>query len=93
MDLILIALAVLSSDEYHQKLVQNLYQQYLERGADASGLSYGIGFALATAFLHAAGAGLGFCLARIGAKRGDAVLRGAGGAAAVCGLAILAGLV
>lgn len=64
-----------------------------EMPVDASGLSYGMGFALATVLLHAAGAGFGFCLARIGARRGDAVLRAAGGAAAVCGLAILAGLV
>jgi urease accessory protein len=64
-----------------------------EMPADASGLAYGMGFVLATAFLHAAGAGFGFLLARIGEKEGDAVLRLAGGAAAACGLAILAGLV
>ena len=64
-----------------------------EMPAHASSLAYGLGFVLATAFLHAAGAGFGFCLARIGAKKGDAVLRLAGGAAAACGLAILAGLV
>ena len=61
--------------------------------ADSSGLGYGIGFMLATALLHAFGIGLGFVLGRIAAQQGGLLVRAVGGAAAVAGLAILAGVV
>lgn len=63
-----------------------------EMPADAGGLAYGFGFMLATAFLHAAGIGLGFALARIGEARGSLFVRTTGGAAAALGLAILTGV-
>src|SRR5207302_1289054 len=37
-----IALAVLTSTEYQQRLVETLYQQCLERSADATGLNAGV---------------------------------------------------
>ena len=64
-----------------------------EMPADAGGLGYGLGFMLATALLHAAGVGFGFLLGRIAAKQGGRVARAAGGAAALAGLVILAGVI
>jgi urease accessory protein len=58
-----------------------------------SGLAYGLGFVLATASLHAAGIGLGLAIGRAGDAFGNRVLRTAGSAMAVTGIAILAGLV
>jgi urease accessory protein len=63
-----------------------------EMPADASGLAYGVGFMLATALLHAAGLGVGFALARASIAAGGAVLRLAGAASAVLGVAILTGI-
>jgi urease accessory protein len=57
----------------------------------ASGLEYAAGFILATATLHAVGAGLGLLVARLGERRGRRVLQTAGGAMAAAGVAILSG--
>ena len=59
----------------------------------AAGLGYGLGFMLATALLHAAGIGLGFAIGWADARKGPIVARTAGAAAALAGVAILAGLV
>ena len=57
----------------------------------AGALRFGLGFALATALLHAAGVGLGLLVGRLGRRlgtSGDLVARGLGGATAVAGLAL-----
>jgi urease accessory protein len=59
----------------------------------AAGLTYGLGFMLATALLHLAGIGVGFLVARAGEQYGEAGLRSAGACIALAGIAILAGLV
>lgn len=58
-----------------------------------SGLSYGIGFMVATALLHAAGIGAGFAIGKIGEARGLQVARGGGAAMAAIGVAIIAGVI
>lgn len=63
-----------------------------EMPADASGLGYGLGFMLATAILHAVGILAGFVLAKIGSQQGGLLVRLAGGAAALAGVGILAGI-
>jgi urease accessory protein len=57
----------------------------------ASGLAYGAGFLLASGCLHALGIGLGLAIGKAGDAFGDRVLRAAGSAMAVLGVAILAG--
>jgi urease accessory protein len=57
-----------------------------EMPAAVSALSYGLGFLLGTALLHAAGIGLGLATAQ---GAGRAALRVGGGAVAVLGLALL----
>jgi len=59
----------------------------------AAGLAYGLGFMLATALLHAAGIGLGCLIGWAGERKGPIVVRATGAAAAVAGVAILAGIV
>jgi urease accessory protein len=54
----------------------------------ASGLAYGLGFLAATAFLHAAGLGLGLAARRLDTRP---ALRVAGAALAAAGLGLLAG--
>ena len=61
-----------------------------EMPVDASGLSYAVGFMLATALLHVAGIGLGLAVGRIGA-RSKLVLQASGGAMALAGVALLGG--
>ncbi len=63
-----------------------------EMPAGASGLSYGFGFVAATAFLHAAGIGLGMALGPLGRDH-RRVAQLAGGAMSVAGLAILGGAI
>jgi urease accessory protein len=58
----------------------------------AAGAAYGLGFLLATSLLHAAGIGLGFLLGCAAERKGAFVTRAAGAAAAVAGVAILAGI-
>ncbi|WGF86896.1 HupE/UreJ family protein [Marinivivus vitaminiproducens] len=52
-----------------------------------NGLTYGLGFVLATALLHAAGIGLGTALGRLP----DIAVRAGGGAVAAAGLALMIG--
>lgn len=59
----------------------------------AAGMAYGLGFMLATALLHAGGVGLGFLIGWAGERKGPIVVRTAGAAAALAGVAILVGLV
>lgn len=58
-----------------------------EMPESASGLTYGIGFVLATTLLHVLGIGIG----RVGTAIGQGVLRTAGTAMALAGVVILAG--
>jgi urease accessory protein len=58
----------------------------------AAGLAYGVGFALATAGLHAAGIGLGLAIGKASDTLGNRVLRATGSAIALAGVAILAGV-
>jgi urease accessory protein len=64
-----------------------------EMPATASGLSYGIGFMLATALLHAGGILAGFALGAAGRQAGLNVARGVGGVMALSGVAILGGII
>jgi len=63
-----------------------------EMPADASGLTYAVGFMLATALLHAAGIGAALTSARL-AARSDWLVRASGGAMALAGIGILTGLI
>ena len=60
-----------------------------EMPADASGLTYGVGFMTATALLHAAGIAACFTVAKIAGKYGKVAARLGGGAAALAGVAML----
>lgn len=60
-----------------------------EMPAEGGAAAYAAGFLLATALLHAAGLALGAVVGRVGTM----AVRGAGAAAAVAGVAILAGLI
>lgn len=56
-----------------------------EMPANASGLEYGIGFALATTLLHAAGIGLGIGVEKVVEKFAPTAIRVSGGAIAAAG--------
>lgn len=60
-----------------------------EMPADASGAEYAAGFMLGTALLHVAGLALGFLIGRIGEARGPNIVRAAGAATSMAGLALL----
>jgi urease accessory protein len=62
-----------------------------EMPASASGLAYGLGFMLATALLHAAGIALGLGFGRMG-ERSRLAFQAGGGAMALAGLGLLAGV-
>jgi urease accessory protein len=64
-----------------------------EMALGLSGAEYAAGFVLATAILHGAGLALGFGLAAGADRSGALVARGAGGAAALAGTGLLAGLI
>ena len=63
----------------------------VEMPETVAGLAYGLGFMLATAALHALGLGLGFVIGWVSERRGPVVVRTAGAAAALAGVALLAG--
>jgi len=63
-----------------------------EMPADVSGAAYATGFMLATALLHGAGIALGLTVARLGELAGRRAVQVAGGAMAIAGIAILAGV-
>ena len=62
-----------------------------EMPPDVSGTAYASGFMLATALLHCAGIAIGLLVGGFG-ERGWRIARTAGGAMALVGLAILAGV-
>lgn len=62
-----------------------------EMPMDVSGVTYGVGFALATALLHLAGIGLGALIGMVGESYGKNVYRVAGGLASITGLFLLFG--
>ncbi|WP_049733819.1 HupE/UreJ family protein [Rhizobium ecuadorense] len=64
-----------------------------EMPEDAGGAAYAAGFMIATAFLHAAGLGLGYIIGRAGKRQGAFVTRAAGSVAAIAGVGILAGVI
>jgi len=61
-----------------------------EMPVDASGLSYGLGFAIATLLLHGAGIGLTMGIQKFVAQRGPLAVRISGGAIAAAGAALVA---
>ena len=61
-----------------------------EMPVDASGFEYGLGFALATAMLHAVGLGLGIAAQKAAAKFAPVAVRIGGGVIAAAGLALFA---
>lgn len=65
------------------------YAHGAEMPETAGGLAYAAGFMLATALLHAAGVGFGVAMNRLAERRGRWIVRGAGAAAALFGVAIL----
>ena len=64
-----------------------------EMPIDLAGISYGAGFATATALLHIAGLALGFGAYWMASTWSDRASRIAGGAVAVTGLGLMAGLI
>ena len=64
-----------------------------EMPMDVSGATYGAGFMLATAVLHAVGIGIGMAVGLMSRTFGNTVYRVAGGVASVAGLALLIGYV
>jgi len=68
------------------------YVHGAEMPAAASWLPYAVGFVGATALLQGVGAGFGLLIGLGGGKLGRRVVRAGGGAIAVLGIAILAGL-
>lgn len=62
-----------------------------EMPAASSGAAYVAGFLLATAALHAAGVGFGVLIGRVGTQGGFWIVRGAGAAASLAGVALLVG--
>jgi urease accessory protein len=69
------------------------YAHGIETPETASGLLYGLGFVAATALLHGLGVGIGLLVGRLEAGHGRQLVRIAGGAAAVVGVALLANAV
>ncbi len=63
-----------------------------EMPSGVSGIAYAAGFMLATALLHCAGIAVGLFAGRLTAQGGLRMARVAGGAMAVAGMAILAGV-
>jgi urease accessory protein len=68
------------------------YAHGAEMPAAASALPYAAGFVGATALLHATGVGLGLLFGLEGKRLGHHVVQAAGGAMAVFGVAVLAGV-
>jgi len=58
-----------------------------------AGFTYGAGFVVATALLHAAGLGLGSIAASGAGPRGETLVRAAGALTAVAGVAVVTGVI
>jgi urease accessory protein len=69
------------------------YAHGIETPETASGLLYGLGFVAATAMLIGLGVGFGLLVGRLEAGHGRQLVRIAGSAAAVVGVALLASAV
>ncbi|HEY2136828.1 MAG TPA: HupE/UreJ family protein [Xanthobacteraceae bacterium] len=69
------------------------YAHGAETPETASGLLYGLGFVAATAMLHGLGVGIGLAMGRLEGTYGRQLLRFAGSAAAVIGVAMFASAV
>jgi urease accessory protein len=63
-----------------------------EMPESVSGLAYGVGFVCATALLHAVGIGLGMATRHASKEYNRRIVRVSGGAMAIAGIAILAGV-
>lgn len=57
-----------------------------------SGITYALGFLIATGLLHLAGIGVGFLIGKAGERHGALVFRTAGGLTAMAGVGLLAGV-
>ena len=57
-----------------------------------SGLAYGVGFVCATALLHAVGIGLATATGHASKEYNHRIVQASGGAMAIAGMAILAGV-
>jgi len=68
------------------------HQHGAEMPSDVSGLGYAAGFMMSTALLHCAGIALGLLAGRLAAQGGLGMAQVAGGAMALAGIAILAGV-
>lgn len=64
-----------------------------EMPEDAGGIAYAAGFLVATAILHMAGIVVGFVLGAVSERYGPFASRAAGGATAIAGAGLLAGLI
>jgi urease accessory protein len=64
-----------------------------EMPENAAGITYAVGFMMATAILHMAGLALGFAIGRGGERSGFLATRLAGGFATIAGVGILTGLI
>jgi len=64
-----------------------------EMPMDVSGATYGAGFMLATAVLHAVGIGIGMLVGSMSRTFGNTVYRVAGGVASIAGVALLIGYI
>jgi urease accessory protein len=64
-----------------------------EMPESTSGLEYATGFVIATATLHGCGIGIGLLLGKLSEAQGTRVSRFAGGAMALAGMAVLAGVI
>lgn len=67
------------------------YAHGAEMPGDASGVSYALGFMLATAILHLAGIGIGLAIGRFGSRISRLAVQAGGSAMALAGAAILTG--
>ncbi|KJE34343.1 urease accessory protein [Thalassospira sp. HJ] len=61
-----------------------------EMPVDASGIEYGVGFAIATAILHAVGLGFGLAVKKVVEKIAPVAVRVGGGVIAAAGVALMA---
>jgi urease accessory protein len=63
-----------------------------EMPLDAPGAAYALGFVTATGLLHLAGIGFGLTISRTGTRHAQRIAQAGGGAIALAGVAVLAGI-